>query len=84
MVIQYVGEVESRSGIAEVKKSNGVVAPAGTPPAVASRLNTLINESLAGAEVTTALAKLSALLKTGTLANFPAFLVAELPKWRRQ
>jgi tripartite-type tricarboxylate transporter receptor subunit TctC len=56
-----------------------VVAPAGTPPALVTRLNALINEGLAGAEVTAALAKLYALPKTGAPADFSAFL--ELPKW---
>jgi tripartite-type tricarboxylate transporter receptor subunit TctC len=59
----------------------GVVAPAGTPREVVTRLNALINEGLAGAEVTAALAKLYALPKSGTPADFSAFLAAELPKW---
>jgi hypothetical protein len=37
-----------------------VVAPAGTPRDVVTRLNALINEGLAGGEVTAALAKLYA------------------------
>ena len=56
-------------------------APAGTPPALVTRLNALINEGLAGPEVKAALAKLYALPKTGTPADFSAFLAAELPKW---
>ena len=59
----------------------GVVAPAGTPPDVVTSLNALINEGLAGAEVKAALAKLSALPKTGTPAEFAAFIAAEIPKW---
>jgi tripartite-type tricarboxylate transporter receptor subunit TctC len=59
----------------------GVVAPAGTAPHVVTRLNALINEGLAGAEVTAALAKLYALPKTGSPSDFAAFLAAELPKW---
>ena len=59
----------------------GVLAPAGTPREVVARLNALINEGLAGAEVKAALAKLSALPKTGTPAEFAAFIAAEIPKW---
>ncbi len=59
----------------------GVVAPAGTPPPVVTKLNALINEGLRGAEVTAALAKLYALPKIGSPAEFAAFLAAEIPKW---
>ena len=38
----------------------GVVAPAGTPPAIVAKLNTAINESLKSAEIVAALAKLGA------------------------
>ena len=55
--------------------------PAKTPREVVARLNALINEGLAGAEVKAALAKLSALPKTGTPAEFAAFIAAEIPKW---
>ena len=55
----------------------GVVAPAGTPRELVTRLNALINKGLTGAEVTAGLAKLSALPKTGTPADFSAFLAAE-------
>jgi tripartite-type tricarboxylate transporter receptor subunit TctC len=59
----------------------GVVAPAGTPLPVVAKLNAAINEALAGAEVKAALMKLSALPKTGTPAEFAAFIAAEIPKW---
>ena len=59
----------------------GVVAPAGTPAAVVGKLNAAINAGLAGDEVKAALAKLSALPKTGTPAEFAAFIAAEMPKW---
>ena len=57
------------------------MAPAGTPAAVVGRLNAAINAGLAGDEVKAALAKLSALPKTGTPADFAAFIAAEVPKW---
>jgi tripartite-type tricarboxylate transporter receptor subunit TctC len=59
----------------------GVVAPAGTPPAVVNKLNALINDGLQGNKVKGALAKLGALPKPGSPAEFGAFIKAELPKW---
>jgi tripartite-type tricarboxylate transporter receptor subunit TctC len=59
----------------------GVLAPAGTPAAVVTRLNALINAGLAGAEARAALARLGALPKTGTPGDFAAFIASELPKW---
>jgi tripartite-type tricarboxylate transporter receptor subunit TctC len=59
----------------------GVVAPAGTAPAIVSKLNGLINEALAGEEIKPALAKLGAVPKTGSPAAFAAFIKAEVPKW---
>jgi tripartite-type tricarboxylate transporter receptor subunit TctC len=59
----------------------GVVAPAGTPAAVVGKLNAAINAGLTGDEVKAALAKLSALPKIGTPADFAAFIAAEMPKW---
>ena len=58
-----------------------MVAPAGTAPAIVSKLNALINEALAGEEIKPALAKLGAVPKTGSPAEFAAFIKAEVPKW---
>jgi hypothetical protein len=52
-----------------VDARTGVVPP---PRVVVARLNALINEGLAGVEVTTALAKLYALPKSGSPADFSA------------
>jgi tripartite-type tricarboxylate transporter receptor subunit TctC len=60
---------------------SGVVAPAGTPAPVVGKLNALINQSLRGEEVTAALAKLYALPKIGTPADFAAFIASERTKW---
>src|SRR5262249_19297306 len=43
----------------------GVVAPAGTAPAIVDKLNALISEALAAEEIKPALAKLGAVPKTG-------------------
>ena len=59
----------------------GVVAPAGTPPAVVDALNRAINEGLQSAEMKESLARFSAIAKPGTPADFAAFMRSELPKW---
>jgi len=59
----------------------GVVAPAGTPAAVVDRLNASINAGLVGEEVKDALARLGALPKASSPADFAAFIKSEMPKW---
>jgi len=59
----------------------GVVAPAGTPANIVTRLNAAINEGLKSAEAKTSLEKISAVARLGAPADFAAFLAAELPKW---
>ena len=59
----------------------GLMAPAGTPAPVVGKLNALNNECLRGDEVTAALAKLYALPKIGTPADFAAFIASERTKW---
>jgi tripartite-type tricarboxylate transporter receptor subunit TctC len=59
----------------------GVVAPAGTPAPIVDKLNAAINESLKGADVVAALGKLGAEVRTGSPAQFGAFLARERDKW---
>src|SRR5499427_6576034 len=59
----------------------GVVAPAGTPATIVTRLNAAINEGLKSAEAKRSLEKISAVARLGAPADFVAFLAAELPKW---
>jgi len=59
----------------------GVVAPAGTPPAIVDRLNEAINQVLAKAEVHAAFERLGAEIRPGTPAEFTAFLAREKRKW---
>jgi tripartite-type tricarboxylate transporter receptor subunit TctC len=59
----------------------GIVAPAGTPANIVSRLNTAINESLKSPEVQSVLAKLSVEPRIGTPENFSTFLSGERAKW---
>ena len=59
----------------------GVVAPAGTPESIISRLSTAINASLTAPEVMAAFAKLGAEVRPDSPQAFAAFLVAETQKW---
>jgi len=59
----------------------GVVAPAGTPPAIIGKLNAAINEGLETADIKANLARFSAIAKTGSPEDFASFLADELPKW---
>jgi tripartite-type tricarboxylate transporter receptor subunit TctC len=59
----------------------GVVAPAGTPPAIIDKLNAAFHESVAPAETRELLAKLGADIKIGTPAEFGKMLADELAKW---
>lgn len=71
------------SGIAGfmVTSFEGVVAPAGTPPSVVARLNTIINESVASPQLQARFAQLGIQPSIGTPAEFAAFFAAENRKW---
>jgi tripartite-type tricarboxylate transporter receptor subunit TctC len=58
----------------------GVVAPAGTPPAVVARLNAVINETLKVPEIASTLVKLAVDAKSETPAQFSTFLTKELER----
>jgi tripartite-type tricarboxylate transporter receptor subunit TctC len=59
----------------------GVVAPHGTPQPILDKLNAAINDGLKTSETRTALARFSALPKTGTPADFTTFLKEQMPRW---
>jgi tripartite-type tricarboxylate transporter receptor subunit TctC len=59
----------------------GVVAPAGTPPAIVQRYNTAIRAILAMPEVKTRLAEVGVDTVTQSPAEFAAFIKAEIAKW---
>ena len=59
----------------------GVVAPAGTPPAVIGKLNGALRESLAPPEMRARLATLSAEVKIGSPQDFGKMLADELALW---
>jgi tripartite-type tricarboxylate transporter receptor subunit TctC len=59
----------------------GLLAPAGTPPAVVSRLNGAINAGLNSPEMAGNLAKLGAEVNGGTPEHFAQFIAEETRKW---
>jgi len=59
----------------------GVVAPAGTPPAIVDKLNAAFRDSLAPPETRARLANLGAEIRTGTPAEFGKMLADELIQW---
>jgi tripartite-type tricarboxylate transporter receptor subunit TctC len=59
----------------------GVVAPAGTPPAIIDKLNTAFRESMAPPETRARLATLGAEIKIGTPQAFGDMLAKELALW---
>jgi tripartite-type tricarboxylate transporter receptor subunit TctC len=59
----------------------GILAPAGTPPAVVAKVNAAINAGLASPEIKAAFAKFSAEAKTLSPQEFAAFIADEAPKW---
>jgi len=59
----------------------GVVAPAGTPPAIVAKLNATINEGLRSAETRAALDKLGIEPLISTPEVFAAMIAEEAPKW---
>jgi tripartite-type tricarboxylate transporter receptor subunit TctC len=64
-----------------VTSFEGVVAPAGTPPAVVARLNAVINEGVASAELRARFSQLGIQPSVGTPQEFAAFFAAENRKW---
>jgi len=59
----------------------GILAPAGTPAAVVTKVNAAINAGLASPEIKAAFAKFSAEAKAMTPQEFVAFIAEEAPKW---
>jgi tripartite-type tricarboxylate transporter receptor subunit TctC len=59
----------------------GVVAPAGTPADIVTKLNAAINEGLKVPAIVASMRRLGAEPSTGSPQEFAAFIVAELKKW---
>jgi tripartite-type tricarboxylate transporter receptor subunit TctC len=61
----------------------GLLAPAGTPPAIIERVNSEVNAVLKSAEVAERFAALGAVPMGGSPADFDRFIRADLDKWAR-
>jgi len=60
----------------------GVVAPAGTPPAIVAKLNAQINKALASPELKTRLVNEGAVAVTATPEAFGAHIAREIARWQ--
>jgi tripartite-type tricarboxylate transporter receptor subunit TctC len=60
---------------------SGLLAPAGTPPAVIDKLNQAVNDILRSPEAQTGLARLNAEARIGSPRDFGAFIAAEAARW---
>jgi tripartite-type tricarboxylate transporter receptor subunit TctC len=67
----------------EVVNWFGVLAPAGTPPAVIARLNKALNEALASAELRKRLSAQGADTVGGTPEDFARVIKADFAKWAK-
>jgi tripartite-type tricarboxylate transporter receptor subunit TctC len=65
----------------EVTTFYGVVAPAGTPGDIVTKLNTAINEGFAADDMRAAVVKLGSTLALGPPEEFGAFMAAHSAKW---
>jgi tripartite-type tricarboxylate transporter receptor subunit TctC len=59
----------------------GVVAPHGTPEPILAKLNAAINDGLKSADAKAALDRFSSIAKTGTPADFGAFIADQGKRW---
>jgi len=60
----------------------GIVAPAGTPPAVIQKLNQLINKSIAAPDVSARLKTEGAIASPATPESFGQLIQSEIKRWR--
>ena len=61
----------------------GLVAPAGTPDAIVSRLNTELNAALSDPQIQVAMRNLGVEPSPGTPATFGAYIASETTKWAK-
>jgi tripartite-type tricarboxylate transporter receptor subunit TctC len=66
---------------AEANTFFGLVAPAGTPAAIITRLNTLLNEGLVTSEIKANLTKAGTEVNPGSPADFAAFVAVQHKRW---
>jgi tripartite-type tricarboxylate transporter receptor subunit TctC len=66
---------------AEANTFFGLVAPAGTPAAIVTRLNALLNEGLVTSEIKANLTKAGTEVNPGSPADFAAFIAVQHKRW---
>src|SRR5215471_6556927 len=73
----------AESGLPELSLTvwNGLVAPAGTPDPIVTRLNAAINAGLGAAEIKSTLGKFGSDPLPGTPQDFARFIASEAKKW---
>ncbi len=59
----------------------GVLAPAGTPASIVSKLNATINDGLQSPQISADFSRFSAQAKVGSPQDFADFIAVEAPKW---
>jgi tripartite-type tricarboxylate transporter receptor subunit TctC len=59
----------------------GVVAPAGTPPPIVGKLNSVINESLTSPDMKDLVVRFGSAARVGSPRDFGTFLAGETQKW---
>jgi tripartite-type tricarboxylate transporter receptor subunit TctC len=74
---------EAGLGAFQVNFWSGLVAPAGTPPAILNGLNEALRKSLASADAKEALTKLGLVSAINTPAEFSKFIDSELLRWTK-
>ena len=67
----------------EAYEWNGVFVPAGTPKAIAARLNAGLNAAIRAPAVIERMASLSVQVRANTPADFGAFVKSETDKWHK-
>jgi tripartite-type tricarboxylate transporter receptor subunit TctC len=75
----------AEAGMPELRVENwyGMVAPAGTPPAIVAALNRIATEAMADASVKEKLASQGAELIGDTPEHFRGFIESEIAKWAK-
>ena len=66
---------------AEANTFFGIVAPAGTPAAIVTRINTLLNEGLRDPAMTGTMTKVGLTVDPGSPADFASFIAAQHKRW---
>jgi len=83
-VLPDVPTLSEATGIPDLQLTawNGIVAPAGTPPEIVDKLNTVVNHAIGQQKFVDKLHALGAEVYGGTPAAYGAFLLSEQARWK--